>query len=127
MRSEHERGHSGLFNGLEWFEDSGEMAYGLKRLMKITREEVSHVATLARLRFTPEEEELLTQQLDRILQYVDKLGELDTSRVEPLAQVIDVVNAFREDRVLPGPGPEALLANAPARERNFFKVPKILE
>ena len=95
--------------------------------MKITREEVRHVAALARLRFSADEEELLTQQLDRILQYVEKLAELDTSGVEPLAHVIEVVNAFREDRVVNRPDPESLLANAPAREKNFFKVPKILE
>ena len=95
--------------------------------MTITPEEIKRVATLARLSFSPDEEELLTQQLDRILRYVEKLGELDTDRVEPLAHVIDVVNAFREDRTANQPDPDALLANAPAREKNFFKVPKIIE
>lgn len=96
-------------------------------LMKITLEEVRRVAALARLSFSPEEEEVLTQQLDRILRYVEKLGELDTERVEPLAHVTDVVNAFREDRVANRPDPDSLLANAPAREKTFFKVPKIIE
>ena len=95
--------------------------------MKITREEVRHVALLARLRLTPEEEELLTQQLDKILQYMDKLNELDTANVEPLAHAVDIVNAFRDDRIVNQPAPDTLLANAPATEKNFFKVPKIIE
>ena len=95
--------------------------------MKITREEVKHVAALARLEFSPEEEEHLTQQLNKILQYMDKLNRLDTTNVEPLAHVVDVVNAFREDRVANQPSLDTLLANAPAKEKNFFKVPKIIE
>ena len=95
--------------------------------MKLTREEVQRVATLARLRMTAEEEAHLTEQLDKILQYMDKLNQLDTSRIEPLAHVIDVVNAFREDQVMNRPNPDALLANAPAKDQTFFQVPKIIE
>jgi len=95
--------------------------------MKISREEVKRVAELARLQFAPQEEEVLTQQLDKILQYMEKLNQLDTKEVEPLAHVVDIVDAFREDRAVPCPSPEGLLANAPAREKNFFKVPKIIE
>ncbi|HZA56128.1 MAG TPA: Asp-tRNA(Asn)/Glu-tRNA(Gln) amidotransferase subunit GatC [Candidatus Udaeobacter sp.] len=95
--------------------------------MKLTREEVQRVATLARLRMTAEEEAHLTEQLDKILQYMDKLNQLDTSRIEPLAHVIDVVNAFREDQVTNRPNPDALLANAPAKDQTFFQVPKIIE
>jgi aspartyl-tRNA(Asn)/glutamyl-tRNA(Gln) amidotransferase subunit C len=95
--------------------------------MKLTREEVQRVATLARLRLTADEEAHLTEQLDKILQYMDKLNQLDTSRIEPLAHVIDVVNAFREDQVTNRPNPDALLANAPAKDQTFFQVPKIIE
>ena len=95
--------------------------------MKITREEVQRVALLARLRFSPQEEEILTGQLDKILQYMEKLNQLDTTNVEPLAHAVDIVNAFREDRVANQPSPDSLLANAPAREKDFFKVPKIIE
>jgi aspartyl-tRNA(Asn)/glutamyl-tRNA(Gln) amidotransferase subunit C len=95
--------------------------------MKLTREEVQRVAMLARLRLTAEEEEQLTEQLDKILQYMDKLNQLDTARVEPLAHVIDVVNAFREDQVTNRPNAEAVLANAPAKDQSFFQVPKIIE
>ena len=95
--------------------------------MKIGPEEVRRVGVLARLALTPAEEELLTVQLDSILQFVDKLNEVDTSAVEPLAHVVDVGNALREDRITNQPATDLLLANAPAREKDFFKVPKIIE
>ena len=95
--------------------------------MALTRQDVKDVAALARLDLSPEEEELLTQQLDKILHYVEKLSQLDTKDVEPLAHVGDIVNAFREDRVTNQPATEPLLSNAPDREGNFFKVPKIIE
>jgi aspartyl-tRNA(Asn)/glutamyl-tRNA(Gln) amidotransferase subunit C len=95
--------------------------------MKITREEVKRVAMLARLSLTAEEEERLTEQLDKILLYMEKLNELDTEGVEPLANVIDIVNAFREDRLGQRFDTETLMANAPARKDNFLKVPKIIE
>lgn len=95
--------------------------------MKITREEVKRVAALARLELSPAEEEALTQQLDKILQYMEKLNQLDSTNVEPLAHVVDIVNAFREDRVVNRSTPDTLLANAPEKESDFFKVPKIIE
>jgi aspartyl-tRNA(Asn)/glutamyl-tRNA(Gln) amidotransferase subunit C len=95
--------------------------------MKITRAEVQRVAALARLRFSPDEEAVLTQQLDSILQYMEKLNRLDTSNVAPLAHAVDIVNAFREDLVVQQKAVDALLVNAPAREKNSFKVPKIIE
>jgi aspartyl-tRNA(Asn)/glutamyl-tRNA(Gln) amidotransferase subunit C len=95
--------------------------------MKLTREEVQRVAMLARLRLTAEEEERLTEQLDNILHYMEKLNQLDTSEVEPLAHAVDITNAFRDDKVTNRPNVDALLANAPARDETFFKVPKIIE
>ena len=95
--------------------------------MKITKEKVKRVATLARLELSPEEEDLLTHQLDKIFQYMEKLDQLDTTTVEPLTQVGEITNAFREDRVVNRPATDALLSNAPAREQNFIKVPKIIE
>ncbi|MEE9185642.1 MAG: Asp-tRNA(Asn)/Glu-tRNA(Gln) amidotransferase subunit GatC [Candidatus Binatia bacterium] len=95
--------------------------------MKITKEEVQRVAALARLELSPEEEDQLTHQLDKILQYMEMLDQLDTKIVEPLAHIGDFVNAFREDRVVNRPTADTLLANAPGREQNFFKVPKIIE
>jgi aspartyl-tRNA(Asn)/glutamyl-tRNA(Gln) amidotransferase subunit C len=95
--------------------------------MKLNRGEVQRIATLARLRLTAEEEERLTEQLDRILQYMDKLNQVDTSKVEPLAHVIDIVNGFREDQVTNQPNTDVILGNAPAKDQTFFQVPKIIE
>lgn len=95
--------------------------------MKLTREEVQRIAVLARLRLTPEEETQLTEQLDHILAYMEKLDELDTSKVEPFSHVLDAVNSLREDKVTNRPNADALLANAPDRDNSFFKVPKIIE
>jgi aspartyl-tRNA(Asn)/glutamyl-tRNA(Gln) amidotransferase subunit C len=95
--------------------------------MKLSREEIQRVAMLARLRLTAEEEERFTEQLDKILQYMDKLNQLDTSEVQPLAHAVDIVNAFREDEVTNRPNVDALLANAPERDETFFRVPKIIE
>jgi aspartyl-tRNA(Asn)/glutamyl-tRNA(Gln) amidotransferase subunit C len=95
--------------------------------MKLTREEVGRIAVLARLRLTPEEETQLTEQLDHILAYMEKLDELDTSKVEPFSQAVDAVNALREDKVTNLPDVDAVLANAPDRDNTFFKVPKIIE
>jgi len=95
--------------------------------MKLTREEVRQVATLARLRLTPDEEERLTGQLENILQYMEKLDQLDISGVKPFTHAVDVVNAFREDKVTNHPNAEALLANAPDKNHTFFRVPKIIE
>ena len=95
--------------------------------MRITREEVLHVAELARLEFEPAEIDAFTEQLSAILEYVDKLAELDLEGVEPMAHVHEAVNAFREDRVRPSLGQEAVLANAPEAEDGCFKVAKVIE
>jgi aspartyl-tRNA(Asn)/glutamyl-tRNA(Gln) amidotransferase subunit C len=94
--------------------------------MALSREEVLHVAELARLSLRPEEVELFTRQLNDILAYVQKLEELDTSGVAPLAHVIPLVNAFREDVVREGLSLEAALKNAPAREEGSFLVPRVI-
>jgi aspartyl-tRNA(Asn)/glutamyl-tRNA(Gln) amidotransferase subunit C len=95
--------------------------------MKLTRAEVQRAAVLARLRLTVEEQASLTEELDHILDYMEKLNRLDTTSVEPFSHAVDVVNVLREDRVTNQPDAERLLANAPDREATFFKVPKIIE
>ena len=95
--------------------------------MKITFDEVRRVALLARLRLTPEEEARLTEQLDHILAYMEKLDELDTSKVPPLNHAVEAANALREDKVTNHADAGAVLANAPERDSSFFKVPKIIE
>lgn len=94
---------------------------------KLSLEQVRHVALLARLDLSPAEEERLRGDLNDILGYVDKLNQLDTSAVEPTAQVGEAGTPVREDSVTNDPAPEEMLANAPAREGLFFKVPKIIE
>ncbi len=94
--------------------------------MALTRDEVLHVATLARLSLEPAEIELFTRQLNDILAYVEKLQELDTTGVPPLAHVIPVFNVLRPDTVTPGLEREAALSNAPAKENGAFLVPKII-
>jgi aspartyl-tRNA(Asn)/glutamyl-tRNA(Gln) amidotransferase subunit C len=95
--------------------------------VKITQEEVRRVAMLARLALTPAEEGRLTAELDKILRYVEKLNELDTSQTEPFTHAVATINAFRSDEVTNHPRPEAVLANAPEKDQTFFKVPKIIE
>jgi aspartyl-tRNA(Asn)/glutamyl-tRNA(Gln) amidotransferase subunit C len=98
--------------------------------MAIREEEVRRVATLARLRLNDDEARTLTADLGRILDYVDKLAELDTSAVEPTSHVVAVEAPFREDRVSGRPediAAEEAVANAPRRDGHFFAVPPIIE
>ena len=95
--------------------------------MKLTREEIQRIASLARLRFTPKEEERLTEQLDNILRYMEKLNQLDTSRIEPFTHAANTKNPMREDAITNEPNADVLLANAPVQENHFFQVPKIIE
>ncbi len=95
--------------------------------MKISVEQIRHVALLARLALTPAEEEELTTSLDQILQHMDKLNQLDTSAVEPTAHIVAIDTPWREDVVTNAPDTDALLANAPARDDDLFLVPKIID
>jgi aspartyl-tRNA(Asn)/glutamyl-tRNA(Gln) amidotransferase subunit C len=95
--------------------------------LKLSAQEVEHVAHLARLEITPKEKEKFTAQLNDILGYIDKLNELDTKGVEPMSHAIAVTNAFREDKVLDSIGRETTLANAPDARGEFFRVPKVID
>ena len=95
--------------------------------MKITRSEVEHVALLARLQFDDEQLELFVNQLNAILDYFDKLQDLDTRDCEPTSHVVAIHNAFRNDAEEDFSEKELLLKNAPSEEKNCFKVPKIIE
>ena len=95
--------------------------------MELTRQEVQRVALLAQIRLTSEELEQLTDQLHNILQYMQKLRELDTSEIEPFIHAVKVSNVLREDIVSNIPNTNAILANAPAKSKTFFRVPKIIE
>lgn len=93
----------------------------------ISREEVQHVARLARLSLSDEELERMREQLDAILAYIDKLRELDVEGVEPTSHAVPLVNVMRDDEVTPVLAQDAALANAPDRAGEFFRVPRIIE
>ncbi len=94
--------------------------------MTLSIQEVQHLALLARLNLSEEEKEQYAEHLSSILQYAEKLKELDTEEVEPLDHILPVFNVFRKDQVIPGPGQEKMLANAPLVEEGQYKVPKII-
>lgn len=94
---------------------------------KISLEQVRHVARLARLRLSADEETRLQADMSAMLGYVDKLNELDTSQVPPTAQVGEPGTPTRDDVVTNCAAPDEMLANAPERQGGFFKVPKIIE
>jgi aspartyl-tRNA(Asn)/glutamyl-tRNA(Gln) amidotransferase subunit C len=93
----------------------------------ITRAEVERVAALARLRLEPAEVERLTADLAHILDAFTRLGQVDTTGVEPTAHVEELGAPMREDVVTNPPAGEEALANAPARDGRRFRVPKIIE
>ena len=95
--------------------------------MEISKEQVEHVARLARLEVSEDENAMFARQLSAILTYMDQLKEVDTEGVEPTATVLPTENVFREDAVKPSLTQERALANAPDQADGFFRVPKILE
>lgn len=95
--------------------------------MSITNQDVQHVAKLARLNLSEAEEAQLTEQLNAILHYAEKLNELDTENVEPTTHVLHVSNVMREDEVRDSLPIEKVMLNAPDEEDGQIKVPAILE
>ena len=94
---------------------------------RIDETEVRKVAKLARLSLTDSEASRFSSELSSILEYIEKLNELDTDSVEPLAHCLPIHNVFREDTVKSSLDPEKALVNAPQRHEQFFKVPKVLD
>ncbi len=92
----------------------------------ISLKDVEHVALLARLSLTEDEKQVYTRQLSDILEHVRKLQDLNTDGIQPTAHVLPLQNVFREDRVGEHLPVDQVLANAPERQDNFFKVPKII-
>ncbi|MBD2847770.1 Asp-tRNA(Asn)/Glu-tRNA(Gln) amidotransferase subunit GatC [Paenibacillus sp. IB182496] len=95
--------------------------------MSITIKDVEHVANLARLELSEEEKEQFTGQLNAILNYAEKLGELDTSGVEPTTHVLPITNVMREDEPRPSTGVDKAMRNAPDEDEGQFRVPAVLE
>ncbi len=95
--------------------------------MKIAREQIEHIALLARLALSEEEKETFGSQLSSILDYMEKLNELDTKDIEPTSHVLSLQNVMRDDVVQPSLPREEALANAPSRTEKFYRVPRIIE
>lgn len=95
--------------------------------MRLSREQVRHIAELAKLGITEEEAELFAGQLSEILEYAQMLNQLDTSAIPPTAQAIRMCSVTRRDEVQPSLSPDKILANAPQRQGNCFKVKLILD
>ncbi len=95
--------------------------------MKLSREEVLHIARLARVALTDAEIEKMREQLSNILENFEILKQVDTADVPPTAQSITLQNVMRDDEVAPSLSPEAVLANAPRQEGNYFRVRAVLE
>jgi aspartyl-tRNA(Asn)/glutamyl-tRNA(Gln) amidotransferase subunit C len=91
--------------------------------MAISRDEVLHVAALARLDLSEEEADRFTEQLGAILEAVSKVSELDLTGVEPLSHPLDLVNVCADDQIRPALPLETALANAPEEEQGHFRVP----
>lgn len=93
----------------------------------ISREDVLHVARLARLELDDAELEKMRAQLDSILTYIDRLKALDVTGVEPTSHAVPLVNVMREDEVVPSFPQDEMLQNAPDRVGELFRVPRIIE
>lgn len=95
--------------------------------MKLTREEVTRIAFLARLELSDQEADKLGGHLNRLLESIETLREVDTENVEPTSHTIPVYNVLRKDVSRPSLPPEDVLANAPESDDNTFVVPRIVE
>ena len=95
--------------------------------MALSKDEVLKVGTLSRIRLTDDEVERFAGQLSSILDYVDKLNELDTSGVEPLAHALPLHNVLREDEPRPGLDPQKAIGGAPESADTFFRVPRVID
>tara|TARA_Y100001968_G_C19355842_1_gene717126 strand:- start:216 stop:503 length:288 start_codon:yes stop_codon:yes gene_type:complete len=95
-------------------------------MTEISPEDVRKVAKLARLELPDDQIETYTAQIEEILSYIDQLQEIDTQNISPTTRALEVVNAMREDFVEVNCSREDILNQAPQREGDFFRVPKIL-
>ena len=95
--------------------------------MEITAQTAEKIAHLSRLHLSPEELPALAVEMGQILDWMDTLNKLDTTGVEPLIHISAEVNHLRDDVALPGLGTRAALANAPAKDTDYFRVPKVIE
>lgn len=95
--------------------------------MKLSTEQVEHIAVLARLNLTEQEKQEYREQLSAILDYVEKLGKADTDMVEPTSQVTGLVNVMREDEVIESGISQELVKAAPESQSGHIRIPKIFD
>ncbi len=96
-------------------------------MSQLNKETVQRIAELAKLKFSAEEEDKILSDLNRMLEFVDKLNELDTEGVEPLIYMTDERNVLREDKLVERISHEEALKNAPQKDSDFIRVPKVLD
>ncbi len=89
--------------------------------------EIEHIVMLARLELTEEEKKLFSKQIGSIIEYIEKLNELDTTNVDPTSHILPMKNVFRDDKLKPSLLKDNALQNAPDRTNDFYRVPKIIE
>lgn len=95
--------------------------------MKITEEIIDHIAHLARLEFKGEDKVSIQKDMERMIEFVDKLSEIDTSNVEPLIFMSEEINRLREDVPQVSVSHEEALMNAPKKDSDYFRIPKVLD
>lgn len=95
--------------------------------MSISKKDVQYTADLARIELTDKELSTLSEQLQKIVDFIDKLKTLDIANISPTSHVLPMHNVFREDKAIASLKPQDALKNSPAKEGNFFKVPKVIE
>ncbi len=95
--------------------------------MKISKDEVENIAHLARLEIDESQKEKMTEQLSNILQYIDKLKDVDVAGVKPSSGAAFMNNVLRPDDLKSSPGPAVTLANAPQRDEDFYIVPRVVK
>lgn len=95
--------------------------------MKISEEEVKHIANLAKLNLSDDEVQKYSKDLGNIASFVEKLNEVDVTGVEPTAHILDIKNVFRKDEVCSVFGREEILKNAPSKEAGCISVPRVVE
>ena len=95
--------------------------------MSVTIKEVENIAKLAKLKFSIEETEKLQGDLNKILEYIDELNEVNLDDTEPMENINELVNVTRKDEIIKGLSQEEALKNAPEKTGNYFKVPKVID
>ena len=95
--------------------------------MKLDEKMVDKIAELSKLEFKDEEKATIINDMNKMLEFVDQLKELNTDEVEPLIHMSDEVNVLREDKIVVTAGQQEALKNAPSKDSTYFKIPKVLD